>query len=123
VLKDPSVLPLTMLWHSNGGREDAPWSGRHRGVLGIEDGIAAGAAGHKAALGETVFSKAGVPTVLNLAAGVSHRIGHVIGAVPRPTGWSVIESIALESGRLTIREADGRTIDMPFEASFFSPAA
>jgi hypothetical protein len=123
VLKDPSVLPLTMLWHSNGGREDAPWSGRHRGVLGVEDGIAAGAAGHKAALGETVFSKAGVPTVLNLAESVSHRIGHVIGAVSRPTGWSDIESIALESGRLTIREADGRTIDMPFEASFFLPTA
>ncbi len=123
ILKDPRVLPLTMLWHSNGGREDAPWSGRHCGVLGIEDGIAAGAAGHRAALGDTVFSKACVPTVLNLSDGVTHRIAHVIGAIPRPDGWSAIESITLEDGRLVLREADGKTIDMPFNVSFFSQAA
>jgi hypothetical protein len=119
VLKDPSVLPLTMLWHSNGGRQDAPWSGRHRGVLGIEDGIAAGAAGHKAALGETVFSKAGVPTAFELNDGVTHRVAHVIGAVPRPVGWSAIESITLEDGRLVIAEANGNTIEMPFDTNFF----
>jgi hypothetical protein len=36
-LKNPAVLASTVLWHSNGGRHYAPWSGRHRGVLGLED--------------------------------------------------------------------------------------
>ncbi len=36
-LKDPRVLRSTVLWHSNGGRHYAPWSGRHTGVLGLED--------------------------------------------------------------------------------------
>ncbi|MEO0383996.1 MAG: hypothetical protein AAF234_10645 [Pseudomonadota bacterium] len=123
VLKDPSVLPLTMLWHSNGGREDAPWSGRHRGVLGIEDGIAAGAAGHKAALGETVFSRAGVPTVLSLAEGKTHRVAHVIGAVPRPVGWEVVADITIDGEALSIHEASGGTLDMPFDPNFFGRPA
>lgn len=123
VLKDPSVLPLTMLWHSNGGREDAPWSGRHRNVLGIEDGIAAGAAGHKAALGETVFSKAGVPTVLSLAEGKTYRIAHVIGAVPRPTGWDVVTGITIDGDVLSIHEVNGGTMDMPFDPNFFGRLA
>ncbi|RWP70767.1 MAG: hypothetical protein EOR11_33840, partial [Mesorhizobium sp.] len=31
VLKNPAELPITMLWFSNGGRDYAPWSGRHLG--------------------------------------------------------------------------------------------
>ena len=34
-LKNPSVFPSTVLWHSNGGRYYPPWNGRHRGVLGV----------------------------------------------------------------------------------------
>ncbi|HEY5792469.1 MAG TPA: hypothetical protein VIS74_04170, partial [Chthoniobacterales bacterium] len=36
-LKDPRVLASTVFWHSNGGRHYAPWNGRHRGVLGLEE--------------------------------------------------------------------------------------
>jgi hypothetical protein len=36
-LKDPSVLPQTLFWLSNGGRHYAPWSGRLSGVLGMEE--------------------------------------------------------------------------------------
>lgn len=120
VLKDPDVLPLTMLWHSNGGREDAPWNSRHCGVVGIEDGIAAGAAGHKAALGETVFSQHGVPTVLELSEGKMHRIAHVIGAVPRPDDWDAIVTIVIQGETLTLREAKGHTLELPFDAGFFA---
>ena len=120
VLKDSRVLPLTMLWHSNGGRDYAPWNGRHRGVLGIEDGIAAGAAGHKAALGETVFSRHGVPTVLELREGKTHRVAHVIGAVPRPSGWNTIANIGIEDETLRLYEASGPTLDLPFDGVFFA---
>ena len=33
-LKNPRDYPITMMWFSNGGRDYAPWNGRHRGVLG-----------------------------------------------------------------------------------------
>ena len=119
VLKDPRVLPLTMLWHSNGGRDDAPWNGRHSGVLGIEDGIAAGAAGHKAALGSSVFSSHNVPTTLDLVKDKTHRIAHVIGAVPRPDGWRAIADIRIENATMTLHDAAGQTLELPFDAGFF----
>lgn len=36
-LKNPAKLPGTVLWLSNGGRHYAPWNGRHRRVMGLED--------------------------------------------------------------------------------------
>lgn len=74
VLKDPAVLPVTMLWHSNGGRDYAPWNGRHHGVLGIEDGCAAGIEGYAAALRPNPVSASGVPTFLPLSPGRMHRV-------------------------------------------------
>ena len=38
-LRHPRRTPMTMLWHSNGGRDYAPWSRRHLNCLGIEEGI------------------------------------------------------------------------------------
>lgn len=119
VLKDPRALPVTMLWHSNGGREDAPWNSVHAGVLGIEDGIAAGAAGHKAALGDNPVRRAGVPTALELSKESSHRIAHVIGAIPRPAGWNSVSDISISGGTLTIKGTAGQRIELPFEDGFF----
>jgi hypothetical protein len=36
-LRDPRQLASTLLWFSNGGRDFAPWNGRHINVLDIED--------------------------------------------------------------------------------------
>ena len=82
IIKDPAVLPVTMLWFSNGGRDYAPWNGRHTGVLGIEDGCAAGAAGHRAALRENAISAYDVPTALALHKERTHHIHHAIYAIP-----------------------------------------
>lgn len=119
VLKDPRVLPVTMLWHSNGGRQDAPWNSRHVGVLGIEDGIAAGAAGHKAALGSNTIRQAGVPTALELSEGRNHDIAHVIGAIPRPEGWNEITDIEVAGHMLTLRGNRDQEIQLPFDPDFF----
>lgn len=119
VLKDPRVLPLTMLWHSNGGREDAPWNSAHIGVLGIEDGIAAGAAGHHAALGDNPIAQAGVSTALELSDTSNHRIAHVIGALPRPEGWNIITDITIDGATLTLHGEDGQEIALPFKSNFF----
>ena len=36
-LKDPSVLPSTLFWFSHGGRHQAPWNGKHRYRVGMEE--------------------------------------------------------------------------------------
>ncbi|MDJ1017659.1 MAG: hypothetical protein QNJ35_14215 [Paracoccaceae bacterium] len=119
VLKDPCVLPVTMLWHSNAGRDYAPWNGRHHGVLGIEDGCAAGSAGHRAALGPNPIADEGVPTALQLAPDQSHRVAHVIGVIPRPDGWSSVRSITVSGGILFIEGDHGASVELPFVSGFF----
>jgi hypothetical protein len=122
-LKDASVLPVTMLWHSNGGRDYPPWNGTHRGVLGIEDGCAAGADGHRAALARNPVSALGVRTSLPLGAGVSHRIAHVTGAIARPAGWSRVTDIRLSGDHLILDGDRGEARSLPFPSGFFAKEA
>ena len=115
VLKNPAELPITMLWFSNGGRDYAPWSGRHIGVLGIEDGRAA--VGHAASIGDNWLKQEGVATAFALGEGRSVSFRHVIGAVPLSNGEPP-RDIATAQGRMRILAADGSADDVPFDSDF-----
>ncbi|MBV6656212.1 MAG: hypothetical protein KI785_00435 [Devosiaceae bacterium] len=124
VLKDAASLPVTMLWHSNGGRTDYPWNGRNRGMLGIEDGRTAGAAGPAAAAADNPVSAEGVPTVFQLTPCTRHTIRHVIGAIPNTHGWDAVTSIALEKHAIAITGDGGQTERLLFhDHHLFGPAA
>lgn len=116
ILKNARNLPLTMLWHSNGGRDYAPWNGRHRNVLGIEDGRAAGELGHAGALGPSVYRRNGIAVTQALGAEVV--VPHVIGAMPCPQGWDRITDITVDGGRLTLCGGPGQEVVLPFEEGF-----
>lgn len=87
-LRDPRALPMTMFWHSNGGRDYAPWSGRHTGCLGVEEG----AAGHM--LGFSTEADLVGPGRLPLAPDGTSEVRHVIGAIAWPSGQPVAEIVA-----------------------------
>lgn len=116
VLKNPADLPVTMLWISNGGRDYAPWNGRHRGVLGIEDGRTA--VGHAASLGDNWLKREGVATAFELAQGGSVTFRQVIGAVPL-SGGEPPSDITVAEGRLRIAGASANEAwDLPFDSGF-----
>lgn len=117
-LKDPSVLPVTMLWFSNGGRDYAPWNGRHMGVTGIEDGCSPALGGEAAAGLPNPIADEGVATGLALAEGRRHVVRHVIGAVPRPAGWDTVADISVGSDTLTILDGAGRHMQLPWHRDF-----
>lgn len=118
ILKDPRVLPVTMLWISNGGRDFPPWNSRHIGVIGIEDGIAAGATGFQDALRDTRLAAMGVPVTHPLGARLVVR--HAMISLPRPAGWSDVVDVTLADGRATLTEAGGDTVSVPFEDGHFA---
>ncbi|RWE27576.1 MAG: hypothetical protein EOS77_27665, partial [Mesorhizobium sp.] len=115
VLKNPDELPVTMLWFSNGGRDYAPWSGRHLGVLGIEDGRAA--VGHAASLGDNWLKHEGVATAFALNEGRSVSFRHVIGVVPAADTEAPV-SIETDSGGMRILGSDGTEKAVPFDGDF-----
>ncbi len=109
-LKRSEALPMTMLWHSNGGRDYAPWLGRHFGCLGIEEGAAA----HVLGVGRDV-ELAG-PGALDLCANTPASVTHVIGATAWPSG-SAIQTVNLSNAGLELVGECGTVKQVGFDAS------
>ena len=108
-LRNSRSLPMTMLWHSHGGRDYAPWSGRHRHCLGVEEG----AASHLLELSDD--SDLTAPGAICL--GETVDIKHVIGVVPWPAETPVA-TIAHGDNFLNITDIDGQSVRIPFDAGF-----
>lgn len=117
-LKNPALMPVTMLWHSNGGRAYPPWDGRHTGVIGIEDGCAAGILPPALACQPNPVSDEGVSTCLELSESRHHRIAYVTGAIARPAGWTTVADIQIEGDRLTLTGDTGSKRSMAFPHNF-----
>lgn len=118
-LKDPKTAPVTMLWQSNGGRAYAPWNGRHVGVLGVEDGCAAGAASLAEAAGSNPIAREGVATTQTLMADQVIDVRHAIVAAARPKGWRGVAHVGLGVRSLTVTSLDGDMVDIAFDTLFF----
>jgi hypothetical protein len=100
-LKDARALPLTMLWHSNGGRDYAPWNGRHRGCLGVEEGAALPVLGLSSQETPDPLTAAGQPALVTLDPIGTVEIRHILGAVHWPSGQSVA-GVMLDGDVLTV---------------------
>ncbi len=118
VLKDPRDLPVTMLWLSNGGRNYAPWNGRHLGVLGIEDGRTA--VGHASSIGENFVSREGVATSFPLTANGAIRFRHITGSVPLDGAVEPASNLSVEPGQLIVSFPQKAAFSIPFDDSFLT---
>ena len=109
-LRCASVLPMTMFWHSNGGRDYAPWSSRHFGCLGIEEGAAVDM------LGDDRDVPLSAPGQVALNPDQPTRIAHAIGAIPWPSG-SRLRDVDLAGNALRIAGTCGAQVSIPFDAT------
>jgi hypothetical protein len=114
LLKRVAVLPQTMLWMSNGGRDRLPWGGEHMGVLGIEEACALGGEGWSAALAPNRLTRQGIPTALDLPARPVVAVATAMGALPCAATGPV--GLALSDGG--VRLSDGTTA--PFDAGWLA---
>ncbi len=92
-LKNPRVLSGTILWHSNGGRHYAPWKGRHRGVLGIEDVTAYMHYGVAESAAENEASREGFVTHHLLDPERPTVVNYIMGIVEVPSDFGHVTSI------------------------------
>ncbi|MGE3874946.1 MAG: hypothetical protein AB7F74_18500, partial [Parvibaculaceae bacterium] len=109
-LKDAAILPHTVLWMSNGGRSYAPWSSRHRAVIGIEEA----SLDHRL-IEDPQDGQAG----LALDPGRTTTVRYALGAIPAPKAWTAIGDIKLAGDKLTLTDVSGDTHVLPFLAGFF----
>lgn len=120
VLKQPDCLPVTMLWMSNGGRDYAPWSSRHTGVLGIEDGRAS-PLGHADSIRENTLGRKGVATAFDLEEGQDVVIRQVIGACAIAPGEGAVVDVTAGTDALLLHLEGGESRSLPFDTTFLSP--
>ncbi|MEQ8481756.1 MAG: hypothetical protein RIC18_13945 [Hoeflea sp.] len=121
VLKNAAELPVTMLWMSNGGRDYAPWSGRHTGVLGIEDGRASGA-GHADSVRQNRLNARGFPTAYALSEDHCVSIRQAIGACSMDENEGDVADLSTASGCVTLRFVTGREKTLRFDEEFLAGA-
>ncbi|MCB6178371.1 hypothetical protein LHP98_09540 [Rhodobacter sp. Har01] len=100
-LRNARRLPMTMLWQSNGGRDYAPWNGRHRGCLGIEEGAALPVLGLSSRETPDPLTAAGQPPLLVLDPFGTVEVRHILGAIRWPGGQAVA-GVMLEGDTLTV---------------------
>ena len=114
-LRNPRRLPMTMLWHSNGGRDYAPWLGRHTGCLGVEEGIAMQMLNAPADL----LSQSGQDAALVLTPGARTETNHITGFIHWPTGADVAD-IQVSHDQLVVEGRDGFTRTLPIDIDFLA---
>lgn len=119
VLKRPDTLPVTMLWMSNGGRDYAPWSGRHAGVLGLEDARAS-PLGHAGSITANDFTRTGVPTAFVLDAAAELTIRHIIGACAAGPDEGGILNVEVGREGLVLHFDSGNARELAYDPGFLA---
>jgi hypothetical protein len=107
-LKNPRVLPQTLIWCSNGGRDYAPWNGRHRRVIGLEEICGYFHLSHGGSIGDNPVATAGSPTAIELGPGRSREISYIFGLAETPAGFGAVADIRSVPGGIELVDAEGR---------------
>ncbi len=119
-LKDPQILASTVLWHSNGGRQYAPWNGRHRSVLGIEEVTANFHYGIAESAQPNPISSQGYATAQVLSPDAPTIINYIMGVVEIPAAFDRVKSITPDkSGEaITLRADSGAMVSTPVQLAW-----
>lgn len=124
-LKDPRVLPSTLLWHSNGGRHFPPWNGRHRAVLGVEEICSYFQEGFPASVRPNSISRRGIPTCHVFSPETPFAINYIMGvAAVSPSFNRVAKIEAVREGIRLTAQSGARTetaIDLGFLTEAIQP--
>ncbi len=118
-VKDPKVLRSTIFWLSNAGRHYAPWSGRHRNVLGIEEVTANFHYGLAESAADNPLVRRGIPTVAELNPARPLVVNYIMVVAEIPSGFDRVISVAPASaGGVTVQSASGQSIAVPIDLDF-----
>jgi hypothetical protein len=117
-LKDPKVLPSTVLWFSNGGRHYPPWSGRHRAVLGIEEVCSYFHLGLRGSLAPNAAQAAGVPTSRDFDDGRPFSVSWIQVFVAVPEGFEKVERVVPDGTGVALFGAAGRRVHAPVDLAW-----
>ncbi|WP_173424039.1 hypothetical protein [Ensifer adhaerens] len=119
-VRDPNVLPFTMLWMSNGGRKYPPFSGRHKGVIGLEEGCTFFGAGNGPSTRRNWLNDRGYKTAITLNPHGDTVVDFAFGAIPLPEGWTEVMNISVTERELVLVSPQRQRERVPFRREWLS---
>lgn len=122
-LKNPRILPETVIWQSNGGRSLPPFSSRHRRVIGLEEVCSWFHLGHAASIADNPLATRGIPTAITLTPGGAVAIPYMFGLAAIPPGFGAVARIDEDDGGVLIADAEGREVFAACDVSFVTSNA
>ncbi len=117
-LKDPRQLQSTIFWISNGGRHYAPWNGRHREVIGIEEATSYFHCGLAESAKANPLNAAGFATVARLKASTPLEIAYIMGVAAIPRGFGKVRQVRRGEGEVTFISENGAAVTTPVDTRF-----
>ena len=117
-LRDPQVLPATLLWMSNGGRYHAPWNGRHVNVMGVEDITGFFHTGLAGSAKPNALTKRGLTTCHQMRADRPFAVRYIMAVAAIPRRFERVKDIVIAPGKVTLVGEDGVKVSTPVDAAF-----
>ena len=115
-LKDPRVLPLSLMWMSNGGRYYAPWNGRCTGVLGMEE------AALDLPLGPAEGAMQSLSECPALQADKKLVVNTIMAVAAIPDGFERVADVRESSSGVDVLFQNGKTVHVPLNLRFLFAA-
>lgn len=116
-LKNPKVLPSTLFWITNGGRHMAPWGGKHRCRMGLEDVCSYFHEGAESSRGDKLKSES-IPTTAKFSATEPKSIRHIQLVHPVEKGFGKVESIERANNAIIVKNSGGSQVSIPVDVDF-----
>ena len=111
-LKDHRVLPVSLIWMSNGGRHYAPWSGRNVGVLGMEEAAVQLPLGPAETAMQTLSE---CPTVTAMRPLV---VNTIMAVAPLPDGFERVTEVRKSMLGVRAISQTGKSVEIPLDLDF-----
>jgi hypothetical protein len=116
-LKDPQILPSTVIWMENYGEHQHPWNGRNC-CLGIEDVCSYFADGLGASVDNNFLNEEGIKTCHHLQADIPLTVNYIQGIVMIPEGFDRVKTIEGKDDGVMITSFTGKTVFTKVDSEF-----
>ena len=119
-LKDPRVLRSTVIWMSNGGRHYAPWSGRHRHAIGLEEVTSNFHFGLAESAKTNALNRAGIATCMRMQPDKPVTVNYIMAVAAIPPGFDIVKSIrgSADGASVILASSSGKSVTIPIDLSF-----
>lgn len=116
-LRDPMLLPSTILWIENCGRHNSPWNGRNCS-LGVEDVCSYFDKGSEASRRPNAFSRRGIRTVQAFRRDAPYLLPYIQGAISIPSGFGRVQVINCDANSVSFIDVRGSRVTARVETGF-----